>query len=489
MPKIILIISLLIINCNLLIAQDEVDALRYSSQDVFGSARFVSMGGAFGALGADFSCASYNPAGIGMYQFNEFSITPSFNLNTSSSYFKNEKSDESKLAISLDNIGFVWSSPYKSTKWKRINFAFGWNQVNNYNKNIYIQGYNHQNSLVNSILDRANGIHYNEISDPYEGYLYAGPAWGAYLIDTISQANGMSYTSAIITNTRKKQTRQLDATGGSGEFVFSLGTSYEDDIYIGGTIGVPTINYYQQTNHIEDSFGDTLEVLIDGATQKMYGFNYADELTVSGYGFNLKIGAIVRASENIKVGIALHSPTIYNIKEEFSTGIATYLENEDITSYSLINRFEYRLLTPWKGILSASTSMRNILLGIDYELVDYAFMKYDFGNYNKEEEIIINDNIKNTYVRTNNIRVGAEVRFKFLSVRTGYSLYGSPISKKDDYIKKNLTFGIGITNGRYYLDGGYILSMNKETYLIYGEESSTIANTKHNFIISLGIKY
>ena len=119
---------------------------------------------------------------------------------------------------------------------------------------------------------------------------------------------------------------------------------------------------------------NSLEVLIDGATQKMYGFNYADELTVSGYGFNLKIGAIVRASENIKVGIALHSPTIYNIKEEFSTGIATYLENEDITSYSLINRIEYRLLTPWKGILSASTSMRNILLGIDYELVDFAFM-------------------------------------------------------------------------------------------------------------------
>ncbi|MBL0343571.1 MAG: hypothetical protein IPP71_23575 [Bacteroidetes bacterium] len=47
-------------------AQNEIDALRYS-QSMFGStARSLSMGGAFGALGADFSTLSTNPAGIGV---------------------------------------------------------------------------------------------------------------------------------------------------------------------------------------------------------------------------------------------------------------------------------------------------------------------------------------------------------------------------------------------------------------------------------------
>ena len=54
-----------------------------------------------------------------------------------------------------------------------------------------------------------------------------------------------------------------------------------------------------------------------------------DELKVSGYGINLKVGAIFRAHENIKLGAALHSPTIYNMEEEFNTGVITYIENED----------------------------------------------------------------------------------------------------------------------------------------------------------------
>ena len=55
-------------------AQNEVDALRYSTYNLTGSAKFSSMGGAFGALGGEFSALSQNPAGIGMYQFSEISF-------------------------------------------------------------------------------------------------------------------------------------------------------------------------------------------------------------------------------------------------------------------------------------------------------------------------------------------------------------------------------------------------------------------------------
>ena len=45
------------------------------------------MSGAFGSLGGEFSALSQNPAGIGMYQFSEFSLTPSFSLNSTTSYY------------------------------------------------------------------------------------------------------------------------------------------------------------------------------------------------------------------------------------------------------------------------------------------------------------------------------------------------------------------------------------------------------------------
>ena len=79
MKKIIIAITL-ITTAFALSAQNEVDALRYSQQDIFGNARFAAMSGAFGALGGEFSSLSYNPAGIGMYQSNELTFTPSFSL-------------------------------------------------------------------------------------------------------------------------------------------------------------------------------------------------------------------------------------------------------------------------------------------------------------------------------------------------------------------------------------------------------------------------
>src|SRR5436190_21355214 len=46
------------------IAQNDLDAIRYSRVGAGGSARFVSMGGALGALRADLSVGGYNPGGL-----------------------------------------------------------------------------------------------------------------------------------------------------------------------------------------------------------------------------------------------------------------------------------------------------------------------------------------------------------------------------------------------------------------------------------------
>ena len=60
---------LIITSCIMLVplrAQNETDALRYSQNFFGGTARSTAMGGAFGALGGDFSSASLLPAGIRM---------------------------------------------------------------------------------------------------------------------------------------------------------------------------------------------------------------------------------------------------------------------------------------------------------------------------------------------------------------------------------------------------------------------------------------
>lgn len=48
-------------------AQNAYDAEKLLGNDLNGTARFVGMGGAMGALGGDISVMSSNPAGIGIF--------------------------------------------------------------------------------------------------------------------------------------------------------------------------------------------------------------------------------------------------------------------------------------------------------------------------------------------------------------------------------------------------------------------------------------
>ena len=52
-------------------AQNLEDVLRYSTEDLNGSARYQALGGAFGALGGDLSAITNNPAGSSVFALNE----------------------------------------------------------------------------------------------------------------------------------------------------------------------------------------------------------------------------------------------------------------------------------------------------------------------------------------------------------------------------------------------------------------------------------
>ena len=88
-------------------AQDLADALRYSNIAVSGTARAGAMGNAFGALGGDFTSASINPAGIGLYRSSELTITPiSGSTRVESMYYGTGRQD-TDYKFSLDRKSVV----------------------------------------------------------------------------------------------------------------------------------------------------------------------------------------------------------------------------------------------------------------------------------------------------------------------------------------------------------------------------------------------
>ena len=88
-------------------AQNHVDALRYSQESLWGSARFVGMGGAFGSLGANANSPSHNPAGIAVYTTSELSGSFSLQDIETESTLIDSKAFANNNATSLPNLNYV----------------------------------------------------------------------------------------------------------------------------------------------------------------------------------------------------------------------------------------------------------------------------------------------------------------------------------------------------------------------------------------------
>ena len=100
-----------------LVAQDISDAVRYSLDEIQGSARFRSMSGAFGALGGDMSAVSINPAGSSIFNESHASISLSnFNVNNDVNYF-NAGPAGVVAAVSLASWGLGLPHSTGRTRW------------------------------------------------------------------------------------------------------------------------------------------------------------------------------------------------------------------------------------------------------------------------------------------------------------------------------------------------------------------------------------
>src|SRR5450432_1505219 len=116
-------------------AQSDNDALRISQQNVLGSAREIGLSGAFGALGGDYSSATINPAGIGIYRSSQFSFTPAVSFATEKSSFLGNELSAQRTNMIIPNFSMVFSTDLKkkknnSGKWNFVNVGFGANRLN-----------------------------------------------------------------------------------------------------------------------------------------------------------------------------------------------------------------------------------------------------------------------------------------------------------------------------------------------------------------------
>ena len=136
-----LLVSASLLSSGVVFAQGELDAYRYSQTELNGTARYLGMGGAFGALGGDISSMSSNPAGLGIYRSSEIVTTLSLSSIKAKSDWGGSKVDANKTKFNFDNIAYVGYFPTGNDEgligW---NVGFSYNRVKNFNRNYRLRG-------------------------------------------------------------------------------------------------------------------------------------------------------------------------------------------------------------------------------------------------------------------------------------------------------------------------------------------------------------
>lgn len=437
------------------------DALRFSQIYYQGTARSMAVGGAFGALGADFSTASTNPAGMGLFRTGEFSITPEvFNRNVSSVY-NGSLAESSRTVFDLSNLGYVIVKPLSTGKgWKFFQFGMGMNRLNNFNSSIIMQGENASNSKLDVYKELADGTHYDylESEDPYELY----PAWYLYLIDTIPGTVDQYFTPVPFAGVLQQQ--RVTTRGSINEWVFSFSGNYNDFLYLGATIGLPYLRYFRESSYAEFDNQDTIPYFNN--------WSVTDNLETTGWGINLKLGAIVKPTEWLRIGGAFHTPTYYwSMSDRWFTTTTADLEWIDPDTYtSIVGNFDYHMTTPLRAIGSASFLIgRNGFVSGEYEYANYTFAKFSSRGYSYSD---VNQEIKSSFQATHNFRAGTEWRFSNFSFRGGYALYGSPYANNlNDGKRQMYSGGIGFKTSNYAIDFAYVYSVMNEDYYMYTSDN------------------
>lgn len=466
-------------------AQNDVDALRYSQLTFAGSARFASMAGSFGALGGDASTFSFNPAGIAVYRKNELSLTPSFYSAKTSSTYNGTNSSDSKFNFNFSHLGLTGAFVNKendanNSGWVNVNVGFAYNRTNNFHNRIDIFGRNDGNTFVDEQAALANGSVYTDL-DPFNGALF----FGSGLIDTMA-GDPRSYYS-VIGNIPVTQHKSIETTGAMTETVITLGGNYANKLYLGATLGIPRIRFEEESYYEEEDDRDSI-----------YAFDkyrYYNHLATKGNGFNFKVGMIYRITDWMRIGGAIHTPSFFSMHDEYDNRVS--VEFDDISSsYDTISpkgAFDYRLTTPMRAIGSlALLYKKQGLINIDYEFVDYTSSRFR-SSPNVFYEV--NPVIKEKYMATSNIRVGAEYRLDPIALRAGYAMYGSPFKtgvNLNEAARNSITAGIGFRQDDYYIDLGYVLTKYSENYYLYNPEiTNPVKNdfTTSNFLVTVGWRY
>lgn len=470
-------------------AQYSSEALRYSEDVPEGNARFAGMAGSMSALGGNLSAISYNPAGLAVLQTGVFELGLGGLYNSTTAKYQNESNNGLKTGITFSNLGIAGckNDMINDLGVKNINYAFTVNRLNDFNSKSVISGNTNTTSMVDDFGVRLATEKRNDY--------YQELAYNTFIMDIDSNGN---YYSRVNPFDWKRQTQVLTTSGRKLEYGFSLGANFSDIVYLGGSLNIQSFTYNETK-----VYSETDKTIPD--IKPFQSFTLKRTLSSSGSGFNLKLGTIVRPVKDLRLGLAIHTPTVLSVDETYNSSMTAYYDYpidgyyDHTSSPSSPGQFNYTIISPFKAEASLGVTLhKSFALNFDYEFVDYSSMRLEMTSDNSNTELNQNEEISNKYRATQNLRAGAELWLGKVGLRAGAALYGNPYANAQDNeffnYRTRYTGGISIRAKNSYFDLAYVRTINKGDEFLYTSyegnpvTASTIQNS-NRIIATIGFKF
>ena len=468
-------------------AQSWTDALNFSDNDYLGTARSVGMGNAMTAVGGDLGSLTFNPAGSAVASYSQFTITPGLSFSTVTAKgslvddagypngFENSyRTRYGRMNIPNFGVMMVYDTRNRSGL-KRVSFGIVGNVTRDYTNRLRADGTNANTTLAGSLASQADGY----APEVLNGSFYANdiPSWETmvgYQSGIFGELNGsyVGLTESLWDNGDIRITDKigqyygLKRAGSKYDLLMNFGLDFNDRFYLGANLGLVTIDYRSDENRSEEAitgidYGNGFQSL-----------RMRSSIRDVGSGVYLKVGFIARPTDGLRIGAAIQTPTLFDIREVYQLEGQSVANNKEMVKSSPKDEWFYRLKSPFRANVGvAYTIAKMALLSADYEYTDYSGMKlspsfdeayyYDFSDQNLD--------IKDFTGAVHALRLGAEIKpAPQLALRVGYNLTtgaqyntlsdsGQVVSLSDqerkEQIRTAVSFGIGYSSpGSFFMD-------------------------------------
>lgn len=491
-------------------AQETYENANLTSTDLNGTARYVGMGGAMEALGADVSTIGSNPAGIGLFRRSQLSVSGGLLMQSNGK----EYGDGKKTNASFDQIGFVYTT--RASRGSNLNFGFNYTKGKNFDFLLNASGklgngsQNNQ-SYLKHVLGSENygGFDVRKKDDAYIGF--ASPQ-ANFVSWTWNQLDYLYFNTLLpdATTAGKFNNYLADSytfdkasTGYVGNYDFNISGSIQDQFYLGLTFGLKDVHYDSESRYNERLSNGVGDVSV------------LDIRRINGTGFDITAGIIVRpiASSPFRIGAYVKTPTWYDLTTSNVTRIDRNTNTGGKNDWGKVpNSYDYKLWTPWKFGLSLGHTVGNYLaLGLTYEFEDHSTLDSrinDGGYYNdyygtyyetSSADKSMNKHTKQALKGVSTLKMGAEYKpTSNLALRLGYNYIspkynkdaqkdptivspGSAYSSSTDFVNwdstNRFTFGIGYQINKFNVDLAYQYSMQKGTFYPFSTMNFSIHDT------------